>query len=208
MLNLRLYGSILIALALTACASSSKNYYSLNENTDIQPLASVVDSNIKAVQLNLKYLPQKLNRPQLIVYDTSISPKVHVLNDSLWVSALPEQIRNVVAIDIATYLNVPSVTGLNYADNIKFINLSIDNFDMHLGKGTNLKANWQEKFNQKTAVCAASIQTKPETSADVAGLVVTQNDAIHALAALIVLQDAIKGTEIYKKIVSYDVGCT
>lgn len=205
---MRKYLLLLPLFLIAACSSTSKNYYSLEQDRAVSPLNNISTGQVKAVQVNLKKLPQKLNRPQIIIYDEEISPKLHVLNDSLWVSPLGEQLQNSLADDISNYLGVPDVRGFADKDNIKVFNISVDNYDMHLGKGTYIQANWQEKTATENIICRATIQTKPESDDNVAGLVSTQKDATRALAALIALHDEIKATRIHEKIVSYNLGCT
>lgn len=199
------YLTFVLVLFISACASAPSNYYSLDQSDNVK---AINKNKISGVQLTIGQIPQQYDRPQLLVLDESIAPRVYVLNDSLWASPLGDQIQRTLSNDVAHYLGVPDVKGVAGLKDVKRIIVRIVNFDMILNKGAYIQANWSDTLNDsEPQLCKASIVVD-NPAKDVAELVNSQKYALRALAALIALQDQINSTEISKKIVSYDLGCT
>lgn len=197
-----------LVLFFSACSSVPSDYYSLDQGTDVQAVGlKAQQQKINGIQLNLGQIPQQYDRPQLVILDEKIAPQVHVLNESLWVSPLQDQIQRTLSSDVADYLGVPDVKGITGLKNIKRIDVRIINFDMTLNRGAYIEASWSDTLNNKTQLCRADV-TVASPAKNVAMLVDSQKTALRALAALIALHGEINSTEIVKKIVSYDIGCT
>lgn len=202
------YMILFLVLFVSACSSVPRNYYSLGQSDTVQAVATANNQKINGIQLNLGQIPQQYDRPQIVIFDEKISPQVYVLNDSLWVSSLQDQIQRTLSNDVAHYLGVPDVNGIPNLKNIKQFTVRIVNFDMTLNKGSFLEANWSDSLDgQNTQLCKATIKIDGPAQ-DVAALVDTQKEALRALAAIIALHNQINSTEISKKIVSYKLGCT
>lgn len=200
------YLIFVFTLLLSACASVPRTYYSLNQDSPVNTINNANTQNIKGIQLNIAQIPQQYDRPQLVIHDKSISPEVYVLNDSLWVSPVNDQIQSTLSKDVAKYLGVADAKGLSSLQGIKVINVRIVSFDMVLNHGSHIQAYWAEYLDkEKPVLCKATINVQSPAT-NVAELVDSQKLALRSLAALIASPEI--DTNIDKKIVSYDLGCT
>lgn len=199
---------LFFVLLISACSPISTNYYSLDHAENVAPAISKDKHKINGVQLIMDKIPMQYDRPQLLVQDKTIAPKVYVLNESLWVSPLQDQIQRSLANDIAHYLGVPVVNGIPNLHNIQKYIVRIVNFDMTLNQGSYIEANWSSRLDDgEPQLCKASV-TIDKPAKDVDALIDTQKDALRAMAAIIALHNDIDNTEIRKKILSYNLGCT
>lgn len=152
---------VLACAVLAGCAASNSQYYSLQAVSDEQPrgVAAFADAvNVQSVSI-----PAQVDRPQLVLTG-STGGAVSVMNDSLWVAPLQDEIRLALASRLSRQLGVPDINGTGAPDGLPLwgVRLDIQRFDAVYGKYVRVQSSWrlsrrpEAKGDGLPVVCSAS----------------------------------------------------
>lgn len=199
---------ILLTLFLGACASTPRSYYSLDHVTAVTAVPTLAQK-YDALDLRITSVPVQYDRPQIVIQDQLNKPAVHLLNDSLWLSPLRDQIQSSLSNDVAAYLALPISTNIDSKLQLKKYNVRVSRFDMLLNQGAVLHASWQDlSHGANTKICTAALQTQDLKSDTVSALVNQQKLLLRTLAELISHTNQINSVSLPETVVSYNLGCT
>lgn len=184
----RVASGLACAVALAGCAASNSQYYSLQTVSDSRPKA--VNSIADAINVQSVSIPAQVDRPQLVLTGRT-DGAVSVMNDSLWVAPLADEIRLAVASRLGQQLGVPDVNGTGAPDGLPLwgIKLNIQRFDALYGKYVQVQSSWrlshrpEKKGDGLPVVCSANVQVSA-----VGGVDATVRAYQHAL---VLVSDAI-----------------
>ena len=162
-LFLRVAGGLGCAVALAGCAASNSQYYSLQAVSDSRPKA--VNSIADAINVQSVSIPAQVDRPQLVLTGRA-DGSVSVMNDSLWVAPLADEIRLAVGSRLGQQLGVPDVSGTGAPDDLPLwgVKLNIQRFEAMYGKYVQIQSSWrlsrrpEKKGLGLPVVCRANVQ--------------------------------------------------
>ena len=159
----RVASGLACAVALAGCAASNSQYYSLQTVSDSRPKA--VNSIADALNVQSVSIPAQVDRPQLVLAGRT-DGAVSVMNDSLWVAPLADEIRLAVASRLGQQLGVPDVNGTGAPANLPLwgVKLDIQRFEAMYGKYVQVQTSWRLSRRPETKgdglpiVCRANVQ--------------------------------------------------
>jgi len=175
-------------LLCSGCAAPAVRYYTLAEPAAMQAVSSAQETSTPyGLRLKVVQVPAPVDRAQLVVQDPASRPSVQVLNDSLWVASLHDQIQMRLAADVSARLGVPDLSRLPGAAStpVRDVVVQVTRFDLVWGKGAWLDASWTDRAPgaRSTRVCQARLSASAGSS--VSSLVQAQQRLLGRLARLI-----------------------
>ena len=180
-----------LVLLLSGCAAPQVRYYSLAE----APRAPVQVSAAAApygVQLQVSGIPAEADRIQLVVQDPLQAPAVQVLNESLWVAPLRDQIQRQLAGGVSARLGVPEIARSSgaHAPAVRSIVVQVTRFDLIWGEAAWLGARWTDRLpgSRSAQICQVVLSGAAGTS--VSSLVRAQQHLLDTLSAVIANPDS------------------
>lgn len=185
---------------LAGCSSTPSRYYSLApvvQQTQTQAVTSQTAAPGFAISLAEVRVPGQVDRPQLVVRQDS-SAAVTVLNQSLWVAPLADQLKSALAQELTQVLAVPDVSFMAAPAHLPVwtVAVQVHRFELMAGAWTVLDASWTlsralpsgatpsldaSQSDTPAQICRAVIQM-PVTAEGVEPLVDSQRTAVMRLA--------------------------
>jgi uncharacterized lipoprotein YmbA len=196
-----------IVMMLSGCAAPAVRYYSLAAPD--RPAASVSgDHPAYGLRLQVSQVPAAADRVQLVVRDPGASPRVQVLNQSLWVAPLRDQIQARLAAEVAAGLGVPDLDRLPGAGglSVREVTLRVTRFDLVWGRAVWLEAGWTDRLPGARAARVCQARLTAAAGASVSSLVQAQRQLLGRLAGLVVHGDVSPGPSDGSGVSSF--GCT
>ncbi|CAM5196376.1 hypothetical protein CDEF62S_05581 [Castellaniella defragrans] len=177
-------------LLLSGCAAPTVRYYSLAAPASARAETSAPAERAHAsygLRLRVVQVPASVDRAQLVVQDPASRPSVQVLNESLWVASLRDQIQMRLADEVATQLGVPDLSRLPEAAHapVRNIVVQVTRFDLVWGQGAWLDAAWTDRGPGARAVRVCQASLSVPAGASVSSLVQAQQQLLGRLAELI-----------------------
>lgn len=186
-------------MMLVACSSAPSRYYSLAPIVP-QTMVRQVAAPDFAISVSKVRVPEQVDRPQLVVREGS-SAAVTVLNQSLWVAPLADQLKSSLAQELTQVLAVPDVSFMTAPAHLAVwsVAVQIHRFELMAGARTVLDAGWTltrmppsgavpvqdaAQSNATERICRAVIEM-PVTAEGVEPLVDSQRAAVIHLAGAI-----------------------
>lgn len=187
---------VLGVVVFAGCAAPAVRYYSLvpAAQAQIRPDTGAATTAREAVRLRVTHVPSQADRPQLLVRDPSADPAVQVLNDSLWVAPLSDEMQAALRDYVNRQLDTPDLDHLPGAAAlpVRRIDVQITRFDLSWGEAVHLSASWTDREPGAAArICQARILLPADRS--VADLVESARHALRALAAVILNRGLVSG---------------
>ena len=153
----------LVCAVLAGCAASDSQYYSLQTVSDARPngVTKIADAiNVQSVSI-----PAQVDRPQLVLTGRT-DEAVSVMNSSLWVAPLEDEIRLAVASRLSYQLGVPDLNGTGVPEGLPLwgVRLNVQRFDAVFDKYVQVQSSWrlsrspEVKGDGLPVVCSASAQ--------------------------------------------------
>lgn len=135
---------LLVCCAPFACGSSPPTrFYILNEIAPATPAAAATSTNQIPVRVEPVAIAPELDRPEIV---TRIGVnRVHVAGSDRWAAPLAEQIRRVIADDLAARLPPGSIADPNEPstkDPRRLLTIAIDEFYGDDSCAVSLRASW------------------------------------------------------------------
>ncbi|HCN71234.1 MAG: hypothetical protein CML16_15520 [Pusillimonas sp.] len=190
-----LLGAVMLA-GLAACATDADQYYSL------QPTASNAAGPTSNRQGGFDYVvsvrpvqvPAQLDRSQIVLKGSS--GDISVLNESLWASPLPDELRLAVSSELTQRLGVPDLPLPAVPDGLRvwLVNLDVQRFDSIYNTASVIDVTWRLQGQMPTtdkapaSVCRATISRSVGTG--LAPLMNAHRDSLQVLGGLIAQQIA------------------
>lgn len=177
-----------LALLMAACAApQADRYYSLRAFADSRPAEVSRQAPPYRLRLAVVQIPIEADRAQLVIQEAKGDPAVQVLNESLWVAPLHDQLQDSLLDGVSRQLGLPETQGLPDQPEmpVRRIVVRINRFDLQWGRAAGLSASWTDTLAAQPAkLCRARLrQAVAEQS--VAALVGAQRAVVHQLADLI-----------------------
>lgn len=218
---MRVMTCVAVLVLLTACSSTPSRYYSL-ASVEQQPVSNQTVAPNFAVSLVEVKVPEQVDRPQLVVRGDS-STAVTILNQSLWVAPLSDQLRLALVQELTQVLAVPDVSFIKPPAHLPVwtVAVQVKRFDLMAGAWTVLDASWTldrvspsdatspKEVSQPDAavqLCRTVIQ-RPVTATGVEPLVDSQRIAVAHLANAIAESISNRQAEPSNQ-AKFNLGCT
>ena len=132
---------------LAACASVPQSqYYTLTTGSQ----ASVAEAEPDfAISLGSVNIPQQVDRPQIVLSNEN-QAQVTLLNDSLWVAPLANEIRDALAQNLSQRLGVLELTSREVPESLPFwaLSVTVQRFESIYGNKAVLEATWRQTPRQ------------------------------------------------------------
>jgi uncharacterized lipoprotein YmbA len=195
------------AVALLAgCAVQSANqYYTLSPESAQAPVSGQASASAQvsspapaSAQKRLAYaisvqpvaIPAQVDRPQIVIGDSSQPARLQPLNHSLWAAPLADEIRHALAGELSRRLGVPDIALGTQPRGLPVwrLDFTVNRYELTYGRAAVLEATWRlaelrGAGRESVRVCRALAEIPAEAS--VASLVAGQRLALQHIAALI-----------------------
>lgn len=196
---------------LAGCAATPVRYYSLAAPATDRPVSGASGAAGQGgLSLSVTRIPAEAERPQLVVRDPARAPAVQVLNDSLWVASLGDEIQAALAAGLSRRLGTVQTRRLpaEQAQSVRHIEVRIERFDLIWGRFAALDADWTDRAPgaSQPRLCRASVRLPAAES--VAALVEAQRQALDRLAALIAAEVSGAPADLQERSSLSESGCT
>lgn len=145
---------VAIAGLLTACASTTPTYYTLQASTSTAVAAPVAQA-WKGFQLRRMDVPAQLDRRSFVLTQ-STGGQVNLLNDSQWASPLPDEMSLALVSGLQDRLGVPQLAGAAAKTPYWQIDVLVQRFESVYGERATLELSWALSpvgFEAKTRQC-------------------------------------------------------
>ena len=150
---------------LTACASTTPTYYTL-QASNAAPAAAAPSTQVwKGFQLRRMDVPAQLDRRSFVLTQTA-GGQVNLLNDSQWASPLPDEMSLALASGLQDRLGVPQLASAAAKTPLWQIDVLVQRFESVYGDRATLELSWTLTplgFEGKTQQCRW-LDTEPASS--------------------------------------------
>ena len=180
-----------LAGVLAGCAASGTQYYSLQPAiSKVTTVPSIVTDALNVQDVNV---PASVDRPQIVVAGSQ-GGAVSVLNNSLWIAPLADEIRTALAHRLSAQLGVPDLNRSGAPQGLPLwtVQLSVDRFEAVYGRNVVIESHWrlghvpEQKVAGLPMVCRAQVEVPVSTGVD--AVVQGWQQAIALLADQVALQ--------------------
>ncbi|QFY77591.1 hypothetical protein DUD43_07780 [Alcaligenes faecalis] len=139
---------------LTACASTTPTYYTL-QASNVSPAAVPAAQVWKGFQLRRMDVPAQLDRRSFVLTQTA-DGQVNLLNDSQWASPLPDEMSLALVSGLQNRLGVPQLASAAPKTPLWQIDVLVQRFESVYGERATLELSWTLTpvgFEGKTQQC-------------------------------------------------------
>lgn len=139
---------------LTACASTTPTYYTLQASSAAPAVAPVAQA-WKGFQLRRMDVPAQLDRRSFVLTQTA-GGQVNLLNDSQWASPLPDEMSLALVSGLQDRLGVPQLASAAPKTPLWQIDVLVQRFESVYGERATLELSWTLTpvgFEGKTQQC-------------------------------------------------------
>lgn len=139
---------------LTACASTTPTYYTL-QASNAAPAAAPAAQAWKGFQLRRMDVPAQLDRRSFVLTQTA-GGQVNLLNDSQWASPLPDEMSLALVSGLQDRLGVPQLASAAPKTPLWQIDVLVQRFESVYGERATLELSWTLTpvgFEGKTQQC-------------------------------------------------------
>lgn len=139
---------------LTACASTTPTYYTL-QASNAAPAAAPVAQAWKGFQLRRMEMPAQLDRRSFVLTQAA-GGQVNLLNDSQWASPLPDEMSLALVSGLQDRLGVPQLASAAAKTPRWQIDVLVQRFESVYGERATLELSWTLTpvgFEGKTQQC-------------------------------------------------------
>ena len=151
----RLLISVAFASLLSACASTTPTYYTLQAPNTAPGVAAAPSQAWKGFQLRRMDVPAQLDRRSLVLTQSS-DGQVNLLNDSQWASPLPDEMSLALVSGLQDRLGVPQLANAAAKTPLWQIDVLVQRFESVYGERATLELSWTLSpigFSAKTQQC-------------------------------------------------------
>ncbi|KJK22536.1 hypothetical protein UB46_21535 [Burkholderiaceae bacterium 16] len=142
----------LAAALLAGCASPDPRYYTLAQGPDATvPAAGQAATPARAAQAQPVWIevapvrvPERLNRPQLVVRDGKDGGELKLLDLSRWSAPLPDELRDALSQQLQARLGAVDIyqQGLSEVEPVYRITTEVVRLDAEVGQRAGAVINW------------------------------------------------------------------
>ena len=151
----RLLISVAFASLLSACASTTPTYYTLQAPNAAPAVAAAPSQAWKGFQLRRMDVPAQLDRRSVVLTQSS-DGQVNLLNDSQWASPLPDEMSLALVSGLQDRLSVPQLANAAAKTPLWQIDVLVQRFESVYGERATLELSWTLSpigFSAKTQQC-------------------------------------------------------
>lgn len=151
----RLLISVAFASLLSACASTTPTYYTLQAPNAAPAVAAAPSQAWKGFQLRRMDVPAQLDRRSVVLTQSS-DGQVNLLNDSQWASPLPDEMSLALVSGLQDRLGVPQLANAAAKTPLWQIDVLVQRFESVYGERATLELSWTLSpigFSAKTQQC-------------------------------------------------------
>ena len=183
------------AALLAGCAAPAANqYYTLSpepgSGAATAAAAAAPERLAYAISVQPVTIPAQVDRPQIVIGDSSQPARLQPLNQSLWAAPLADEIRHALAGELSRRLGVPDIALGTQPRGLPVwrLDFTVNRYEMVYASKAVLEATWRLAesrggHEQSPRVCRARAEVPAQ--AGVASLVAGQQLALQRIAALI-----------------------
>jgi uncharacterized lipoprotein YmbA len=190
----RIFSYALLAVALTACASTAPRYYTLLPASTPESVGANTQQAAGtkfAISVQPVVLPEQVDRLQIVLSDPQ-STQVSLLNSSLWASPLSDEIRNALSDELSRKLGVLDIATGSVPESLAMwkVALHVQRFESVYNERVLVDATWRlTPVNQpakKATICRA--ETQVLVGEGVSAMVAGHQEALRRIAQVIAAQ--------------------
>ena len=140
---------------LTACASTTPTYYTLQASSVAPAAAPAAQQAWKGFKLRRMDVPAQLDRRSFVLTQTA-DGQVKLLNDSQWASPLPDEMSLALVSGLQDRLGVPQLASAAPKTPLWQIDVLVQRFESVFGERATLELSWtltSVGFEGKTQQC-------------------------------------------------------
>ena len=140
---------------LTACASTTPTYYTLQASSAAPAAAPAAQQAWKGFKLRRMDVPAQLDRRSFVLTQTA-DGQVKLLNDSQWASPLPDEMSLALVSGLQDRLGVPQLASAAPKTPLWQIDVLVQRFESVFGERATLELSWTLTpvgFEGKTQQC-------------------------------------------------------
>ncbi|WP_158215435.1 PqiC family protein [Candidimonas nitroreducens] len=180
------------AMLLAGCAAPSANqYYTLAPEPASAPAPAPHGRLAYALSVQPVKIPAQVDRPQIVIGDSTRPAQLQPLNHSLWAAPLADEIRHALAGELSQRLGVPDIPLGTQPRGLPVwrLDFTVDRYELIYARAAVLEATWRlaelrgGTGHESVRVCRALAEVPARTG--VAPLVAGQRLALQHIAALI-----------------------
>lgn len=183
----------LAAALLTGCASPDPRYYTLAQGPDATvPAAGQAATPARAAQAQPVWIevapvrvPERLNRPQLVVRDGKDGGELKLLDLSRWSAPLPDELRDALSQQLQARLGAVDTyqQGLSEVEPVYRITTEVVRLDAEVGQRAGAVINWTVRRLPDGKVNAGRTQAELPAPGAVDGVVAAYRQIVANTAA-------------------------
>lgn len=146
---------VALAAVLTACASTTPTYYTLQASSAAPAVAAPAAQAWKGFQLRRMDVPAQLDRRSFVLTQAE-GGQVKLLNDSQWASPLPDEMSLALVSGLQDRLGVPQLANAAAKTPLWQIDVLVQRFESVYGQRATLELSWTLSpvgFSAKTQQC-------------------------------------------------------
>ncbi|MDF3886264.1 PqiC family protein [Cupriavidus basilensis] len=183
----------LAAALLAGCASPDPRYYTLAQGPDATvPAAGQAATPARAAQAQPVWIevapvrvPERLNRPQLVVRDGKDGGELKLLDLSRWSAPLPDELRDALSQQLQARLGAVDTyqQGLSEVEPVYRITTEVVRLDAEVGQRAGAVINWTVRRLPDGKVNAGRTQAELPAPGAVDGVVAAYRQIVANTAA-------------------------
>jgi len=183
----------LAAALLAGCASPDPRYYTLAQGPDATvPAAGQAATPARAAQAQPVWIevapvrvPERLNRPQLVVRDGKDGGELKLLDLSRWSAPLPDELRDALSQQLQARLGAVDTyqQGLSEVEPVYRITTEVVRLDAEVGQHAGAVINWTVRRLPDGKVNAGRTQAELPAPGAVDGVVAAYRQIVANTAA-------------------------
>lgn len=183
----------LAAALLAGCASPDPRYYTLAQGPDATvPAAGQAATPARAAQAQPVWIevapvrvPERLNRPQLVVRDGKDGGELKLLDLSRWSAPLPDELRDALSQQLQARLGAVDTyqQGLSEVEPVYRITTEVVRLDAEVGQRAGAVINWTVRRLPDGKVSAGRTQAELPAPGAVDGVVAAYRQIVANTAA-------------------------
>ncbi|MGT2427746.1 PqiC family protein [Cupriavidus basilensis] len=183
----------LAAALLAGCASPDPRYYTLAQGPDATvPAAGQAATPARAAQAQPVWIevapvrvPERLNRPQLVVRDGKDGGELKLLDLSRWSAPLPDELRDALSQQLQARLGAVDTyqQGLSEVEPVYRVTTEVVRLDAEVGQRAGAVINWTVRRLPDGKVSAGRTQAELPAPGAVDGVVAAYRQIVANTAA-------------------------
>ncbi len=182
--------AVLLAVLLAGCASPDPRYYTLAQGPDTaagQAAAPARPPQAQPLWIEVApvRVPERLNRPQLVVRDGKDSGELKLIDLARWSAPLPDELRDALSQQLQARLGAVDTyqQGLSGVEPVYRITTEVVRLDADVGQRAGAVINWTVRRLPDGKVSAGRTQSELPAPGAIDGVVAAYRQIVASAAA-------------------------